>query len=262
MPNPISRIYPGQLNYLFSPKSLQQNWARASLKRYLLFPWEIGTYMEISGAEICSIYAYQCRTQSMPRVHLGLWCLRITKSFPTILQCGQILGRSVLFHQNMFLSDKSSTKVLYLPQPACIIQRKNLKKERDKNFLSSSSNLSLALLLLKKVVSIPLTSWLQGTPPLHQGGLAEVHLMSQALLEERTKAQMGNCTSITWPFTHGICKNQLSFLPFLISEQQVMSDFVYNYVSCLLTFVDQLHFQTSASNIFFWPESGSDALCV
>lgn len=152
-----------------------------------------------------------------------------------------------------------STKVLYLPQPARIIQRKNLKKERDKNFLSFLSNLSLALLLLKKAVSIPLTSWLQGTP-LHQGGLAEVHLMSQALLEERTKAQMGNCTSITWPFTPAICKNQLSFLPFLISEQQVMSDFMYNYVSCLLTFVDQLHFQTSASNIFFWPESGSDTL--
>jgi len=75
-----------------------------------------------------------------------------------------------------------------------------------------------AWLLVKKVLPIPLSSWLQDTTPLHQGGLAEVHhkalIMSQAFLEKRTKAQMGNYTSITWSFTSGIHKNQLSFLLF------------------------------------------------
>jgi len=78
VPNPVSRNYPGQLNYVISTKSLQQNSARVSLKRYLLFPWEIGTHMEISLTEICSTYAYQCRTQSMPIADLGVWCSRIT----------------------------------------------------------------------------------------------------------------------------------------------------------------------------------------
>lgn len=71
-----------------------------------------------------------------------------TTTFPILLWCGQVLRKSQFVHQSTFLSGKSSTKVLDLPQKAGIMQRKNLK-EREKSF-SFSSKLSPAWLCWRK----------------------------------------------------------------------------------------------------------------
>lgn len=120
-----------------------------------------------------------------------------TTGFPTLLWCGQVLGKSQLVHQYTLLSGKWMTKVLDLIPTRCPQQLAFREPEEgEKNFLFKPFT---SKAVLKEVLSIPFSScW--SCRIQHHFREAEIYhkalTVSQAFLEKSIKAQMGTCTSI------------------------------------------------------------------